>query len=116
MSTGLGKVQIEAVAALAAIETAKPGHSVNIPELAALIFDTDKVSEAMRITTTRALGSLEDEKLVTKVVTGKRSRDVTWRIHPNIVRTLIRPVGTSKDAYLKRVSRWLGPAQKEMRL
>ena len=107
MPAGLGKIQVETVTALFAIEIAKPGRAVTIPQLASLIFDTGKLTEAQRITVTRALGSLEKEGLVARNANGPTTRDVRWRLHSNVVRTIIRPAGTSKDIYSKRVRRWL---------
>jgi hypothetical protein len=101
MGTGIGSIQVEIIKALAAIEAAKPGRTASITELVHLIFDTDTVSEAQRVTVTRALAKLEkDEKMVIRA--GMATREVRWRLHNNIIRTLVRPEGID---YSKRVAR-----------
>ena len=107
MSTGLGKIQVEVVVALAAVETATPGRGASPTELARLIFDRQEITEAMRASISRACTKLEREKLAVRIIEdGQRSRDIRVQLHSNIIRTLIRPV-TDKDTYLKRVKRWL---------
>jgi hypothetical protein len=103
----LGSVQIEIIKALAAIDVAKPGRSTSIPELVNLIFNAGEVSEKRRVTVTRALSKLDkDEKMVVRI-DGRTTRDVRWQLHPNIVRTLIRPEGID---YAKRVKRLIEEA------
>jgi hypothetical protein len=102
----IGAVQIAIVRALAAVEEAMPGRHVNVPEVATLIFGTTsgKVTEGQRTSITRALTKLASEKMISRVVNGTTTRDIGWRLHDNIIKTLVRKPQGDID-YSKRVKR-----------
>jgi hypothetical protein len=103
MSTGLGRIQVELLRALATVEGVYPGRGATTSELVRMIFNSGSFNEPQRVTVQRALAKLEaQEKLVTKTASNRQ-----WRISQGVIRLAIaiRPDG---EAYLARIKRWLG--------